>query len=487
MNLLCLYGKLTKNIMRINFPIFVLLIANFCAGQKAYDVLENGTTVEKNENIFLSLSNGNLTYDIGQNPTRPVTIIDTIIFLVRNRSVNLYIKPLNPLNFSYDGKNEIIIDKIDQDAANAFKSTTDLAAKFKSATRRSISDVTLVNPPACPFGSLQSKYETIKDSLIKYDKKEKINKQFTLLKELSFDNEVDTKSAIAAVEKQIQKIEEYFTKWDNEIKKLEDNIKTFTCPSTENPFIIKYVFGQLANELQTTRKEQLKRLTNLKRVYELVHNVQKDASKVKDKWWIYLEEIPTDRGKISVYTISVSKSGYKLSTDADKDVVNGEIISEETKQIVKKTMRFRKFQRFVPEVLAGVAFTNLNFPKFGTEENAEGDLVVMSLGEDRMKRVNFTAMINYNYYISDSPVHPLIQLGIGANTDFPTILLGTGLRFNTGGKGRLTLSVGLATSWIKALDELIIGDVVQNDSDVEADIHYELAKPKMYGGIQLNF
>ncbi|MGK4568490.1 hypothetical protein [Flavobacterium sp. 3HN19-14] len=138
-----------------------------------------------------------------------------------------------------------------------------------------------------------------------------------------------------------------------------------------------------------------------------------------------------------------------------------EIIAEDGASKLEKVVRFRKFRRFIPEVSAGVAYTNLDFPKYdAVTDDATGDLKVSKIGNDNVKRLNLTVMINYNYFIENSDIHPFVQLGAGINTDFPTLLLGAGLRFNAFNGGRFALSCGFAGSWIKSLKSLKVGDIV---------------------------
>ncbi len=159
-----------------------------------------------------------------------------------------------------------------------------------------------------------------------------------------------------------------------------------------------------------------------------------------------------------------------------------------TKEEVSKIIGVRRFQRFVPEVSVGIAYTDLSFPKYSTNTDASGKDIVAEAGEEKINKLNFTTMINFNWFMTNSPIHPFWQIGIGVNADFPTLLTGIGARLNVTGAKRLALAVGFATTWIKTLDQLKLGDVVSGPADVEKDTKFKFnKKPKPYFGIQYNF
>jgi hypothetical protein len=163
-------------------------------------------------------------------------------------------------------------------------------------------------------------------------------------------------------------------------------------------------------------------------------------------------------------------------------------VSIESKELIKRTVRVRKFQRFVPEVSVGTAFTFFKYNSYGTTSDSTGQQFVGSPNENMVRNINITTMLNFNYYIPNSPIHPLYQLGVGINSGIPTILSGFGLRSNINGIKRLAISGGIAMSWIKELDKLKVGDKISGTDDIEKDYKYGSA-PKFtpYVGLQFNF
>lgn len=197
------------------------------------------------------------------------------------------------------------------------------------------------------------------------------------------------------------------------------------------------------------------------------------------KWYISQKAIAAKEGKISIYTVTIKESGYMLSDSK-------EIVSIESKEVNKKSLRVRKFQRIVPEVSIGTAFTFFKYNTYGTTSDSSGVLYVASPTENLIRNINITTMINYNYYIHNSPIHPLWQIGLGVNSGIPTLMSGFGLRTKTGQR-RITITGGLAMTWVKELDKLKVGDKISGTDDIDKDLTFQFAKPTGYIGIQYNF
>lgn len=472
-------------------------------GQKAKDVLEDAIGMKNSQSILIkkadvnNKTDGVLEYEILE--TGKIGILkDSLIFLVKGELVRIYIKPLNPLDYTFESKNELKTDIIDTEAADALRNiisyssgiikdlnTTNgqLKGLFAENTKPSIMEC------STEFDSLNKRLIEIKKKL-SYDKKDTIATAFSTLKKLNFINPETVKDNLDKVKEDIKMLDRYYSLIDNKINKLKEEIIGLDCNEKDYLFLIQNAFNQHIKDLNSVKKEQYKRVENLKIAFDAVEKVYDAASsnQVCD-WCIEIKPNATlEKSKIASYTTELKRSGYRLATSSDKKSSINEIIAEESNSITKRVFHFRKFKRFIPEVSSGIAYTNLDFPKYGAvTDEVTGELKVAKIGEDNIKRINITAMLNYNYYVDYSDIHPFIQLGAGINTDFPTLLLGTGLRFNAFNGGRFAVSIGFAGSWIKSLDTLKIGDIVQDDSDVEKDIHYEFAKPKLYYGIQFNF
>lgn len=193
-----------------------------------------------------------------------------------------------------------------------------------------------------------------------------------------------------------------------------------------------------------------------------------------------------------MYTLIIKGSGYKLS---DKD----EIISSETNEIIKRTVMARKFKRFITEVSTGTAFTFFEYPIYGTTSDSSGiktdNQYIASPEKSSVRNLNITTMVNFNYFIPNSNIHPLFQIGIGVNSGMPTLLSGVGLRLTGIGSvskskesHRVAITGGIAMTWIKELDKLKVGDQVSGTADIENDLKYQFSwPPRLYIGLQYSF
>jgi hypothetical protein len=319
--------------------------------------------------------------------------------------------------------------------------------------------------------------------MIEKDQKNEIIKQFKALKALDFINRKETTDKIGIINTAVEKIELHFEEIDSQIKKVIDLIKLYDCDYPE-PFIAKNLFTLVLKDLTKVKEEQQKRLKNLKKTFDAVNEAKDKAIKCLNddvSWCFKINQVPTKEGKISIVSIKINESGFQLSDE-------NEIVNVETKKIIEKTLYFRKFQRFVPEVSVGTVYTFFKYNTYGTVSDNTGQQYVSTPTENEVNNLNITTMINFNYYIPNSNLHPLYQIGIGLNSGVPSLLTGFGIRSNINGFKRLTITGGVAMTWIKELSSLKVGDPISGTDDIEKDLTLKFSwPPKPYIGIQYNF
>lgn len=100
------------------FLSMILICAQRILGQTAAEVLESGVPVERGHRLFLKydISDKILKVDAAKKDQDAdfTALEDSLTFLVRKNAVNIYLKPLNPLNYSYNTETKIIIDPINE-------------------------------------------------------------------------------------------------------------------------------------------------------------------------------------------------------------------------------------------------------------------------------------------------------------------------------------------------------------------------------------
>lgn len=479
-----------------NLGLAILFCCQFAAAQKASDVLENGIPIKSGKVLFLKFENKKLNYAVAwskENPKKPISPIplgDSTIFLVSNTALPVYLLPLNPLNFSTSAENKIVTDPINEAILNALKpifdmldSTTGKLAKSGNELNNREATSNNLKDTICPeFKEIVSKIDSVQKKL-KDSKKSDAATVFKRLQALSFLNKKDTRDSLVSINSGITEITRAYKAVKDLIDSAQKLVNKYPCTNPQ-PFIAKYVFNNVLKDLTVINEEQQKRIKALDAAWILANEMQKRAAigggENGLRWCILLDNVPATEGKISVCKI--------LINDPGNSILNGEIVSGASKEVLNKTIKIRRFQRFVPEVSVGTAYTRFTYNTFGTTTNSDGKMVVAQPTENTMRNLKFTTMINFNYYISHSQIHPLWQIGIGVNSDAPTLLTGLGLRLNINGVKRMALTGGIAMTWLKELDKLKVGDKVSGTDDINKDLKYQFSwPPKPYIGIQYNF
>lgn len=495
----------------------LLIIPAITSAQKVSQVLDVGPDeiIQGRAKLLLKFNSKSLDYDMWDDEkTRFRPLKDSTLFLAKQSSVSVYSRPLNPLNYSFQSSVKFVPSAISQEAETALQtiagSLVDLQQQIKKDKTEVNTKIQIENAkiaaknaqrktkqPAIPEVTC-AKFETMVSlanaiqRLLKKDQKSKVKEIFTQLKAMSFEKEAQTKTELEAIFPEIEKLETDLGDISSQITTLEQAVAEYDCdlPNT-HPYIAKFVFNSQIALMKTALKERQARYDNLKKCFDLVKKAYNDASSSDEglKWMVAFQvnddgnNIEVKKKTVSDFLVTVNEDGYKLSG-------NDEITAAEKKVKIKVLVRMLKFQRFLPEVIPGAAYAFLKFPKFGVVTDASGNQVVADAGEDNFKRINFSAMVNFNYFVPQSSVHPFLQIGVGANTDYPTFFTGIGFRFDVGGSTvkAISISGGLASTWVKTLKTLKIGDVVKGMADVEKDITHEFNwPPKGYIGLQLRF
>lgn len=474
--------------------LLVLVLTTFSIhAQTASDVLRNGIRIGEEQKIFIKFQNKGLRFAFAkslQDPSNPpyfTTLKDSAIILAPSNSTTVYLLPLNPLNYSFTSKNTVIIDPINQEVSKAI---TDFSTIFSTIKKTMI----LPGKPAagkikqtkaarvsCPsYNSMQQHFDIINKQLLN-DQKPLLVEQFGKLKELDFADKEQTWEKIELVRTKLEDVEDHYAFIERSIKETYDDLPNYDC---EDAALAKQLFIMNLESMKAKVIEQRKYLKNIKKMYDLVHEEWIKAAKGGGsdglRWCIELEEVPSERGKISVYTLAIKKAGYKLSSE-------NEIIAEDESSVTKSTIKIRRFQRFVPEVSVGIAYTAIDYYTYGTTSDETGQSYIAAPSEDQVKKINLSTMINFVYFVPNTDILPFYQLGVGINTGIPSILSGFGLRTNFDDVKRLSISAGAAMSWIKDLNELEVGDPVSGTDQIEKDLHYVFSPVKLYVSLQFNF
>lgn len=495
---------------KITITIIMLFSSIYFYSQKASDVLENGIRIGSNNIIIYKYDPVNKVFkhDIARslgdvsNPVNFKTAENGYLYLGANDKVNIYVKPVNPLNYSFTSTVEFSIDNINVGAtevlvsvggivAGVQKKSADFTAANKavnnaaSSKQRSnaVARVRTLSVEQCQdLDSIAIELLAIETAL-KKDQKLSINGIFTQLKTLDFAEETATVSEFGKINASKEAIKKHFESISTKLSDVTTSINNVDCVTINN-IILKMQLQLFVQNFTNIFNEQKKRLTILdaiaNKVGEAIKAYVKGGGESGLKWASPLKEVPTKKGKISSYTLKVFESGYSFST-------TNEIIPSETKELASVDSKFRRFQRFVPEISAGTAYTFFKYKEYGTSTNEVGEQIVSAASENEITNLNVTSMLNLTYYIENTNVNPFWQIGVGANSEIPSLLTGFGLRGVLGSK-RICISGGIAMTWIKELQNLKLGDKVDGTTTIENDLKPTFSwPPKPYIGFQYNF
>ncbi len=464
----------------------VLLSPILALGQSTSDILEHGIRVDQMNEVRLKLDNGALKFKSVHNSQSSYISLDDAAYYISGDKVNIYINVLNPLNYSLDSKVTLTDDALSKAEDDALKT---LISQF-SGNKKGGPYAQLQPLPNSKAPSLQDQFQNLQDNintlknLLQNDNKKKIGAQFSILKGISFENLPSADGKITSVKAEIEALKTKYNDFKNKESDIQTGISSFidnNKPLSIEASLASYSFNEQFIKIDSDLQTQLKWLANLINAYQMITDARNGGVTIDNELVTQVTEVAVNAGKISNLSITINQDGLKLTETND-------IVVAEKKSIASKVLRFRKFKRFVFEMAGGVAFTLLDYPKFGTATDASGKTIVADAGTESFKRFNITAMFNWNLYIPKTNIHPFFQIGLGANAEYPVLFTGMGLRINSEAKSHFAVSWGLASSWIKTLNNLKIGSVINGSSDLEKDITYEFKWPaKFYIGIQYNF
>lgn len=464
----------------------IIIVSHACYSQKVQDVLEHGKKVNDFEKIFLRFDGSKLEYHTGlqYNVLDLKTFEDSLLLLPTNDRLNFYIRPLNPLNYSTKAEVVEVIDQINLAANEAIVSITqNLTSLPIQQLKKVVENVKndSLDEGDCGFQKLVERFDPLIKNVFNSNRSENILAVFRNLENLDFDSEDNTRKGLADAVEKILKFESEIKQMDEEVKTLSgslESIETSTCENVFKKITTKLILANAIEEAKKHLQNQNDLVIKLRSLYATMKSVETTA--LRYGWLLKLDEIKSSSSKISLITLRVNSGGYEIS--------DGKFSAIPEKEKISKVIRVRKFQRFVPEVSTGIAYTNLSYPKYGATTDDDGLQTVTSAGNENISRLNFSVMLNYNLFLTNTLLHPFWQIGVGANKEIPTLLSGVGIRISGSKVNRLALSFGLAASWIKDLDKLSIGSEISGQADIEKDLSYTFTKhPKFYLGIQYNF
>lgn len=466
-----------------------LLIALFygclplCHAQTVNEVLGKGEPIKKEECIFLHLNEKQVRYAIAEINAEIdyTTSVDSALFLAKEKNVPVFLHPYNPVKYHHNHSILEIDDAIEAAADEALSGLLDMMLGFvkeKAADDQPVesgsqgSDQTLRKAPLTSFTAL---LQQISDSL-KKDQSVAIHSAFEQLEALSFFSEDNTKVGLENIRKKTQPIENHFQAIDDSIAVAWDRI----AKEGKN-FIETEILVLILSKLSEQKALKYHPFQQLKNAYTLADEMYKKASEhegTSQKWCIRLNPIVLKDKKVHEYTLTVSRSGYRITDDATLEATP-------VQALFSVSFKVRKFQRFVKEPAAGMVWTAFDYNTYGTTTDSAG-MMLVSATPDKVRNLKVSGMLNYNLYAPNLGFTPFFQIGAAYNGELPVLLTGAGLRLKIK-DSTIGISGGISGAFVRELNKLQVGSVVNGSSAIDQDLIYRpVLAPKGYFGIQFN-
>lgn len=444
---------------KIILTICFLCISSVTIAQTA----KTSLTAKKIKNVlYLKLDSITLRYGVTpENKNVNQKLSKTTTFASIDKSVTIYLKVRNPI------VDEIVINTkvIENLNSKEFKETLlSYITNFKGIifTDNQINlskslGFKPVNLDSIKLYSIKSKLDSIQ---LKIDSLPKFNN--VVLEIVKLINKTDDSNY--SVNKGTIK---------SKIETLEEKVKSQLTKENLKALIIKNQF-----EWYKATKDYEKKIELITTLVNYLKQLQKWFKSSDKNDGFYKLKTVDDLKRDSIQVLTIKIINKVLIYNKDKTQLTLKKEGDE----INNTLNFEKFRRFIPEVRAAVVFTDLLFPKFGTEINENDEQVLVAAGDEKFNKINVGIMINFNYNLGDDELVPFFQLGIGPSKKFPILFSGLGIRIND----NFMLSLGGAWTWINELSSLKIGDVVSGTAAIESDQAFKFStSPKLYLSFQV--
>lgn len=457
-----------------------LLLSSTAYSQTVNDVLEKGNYVKKASDIYFKLDSifyiGVLNKKDAGKPIDYEFNADSVLFLTSDNNTDVFIQPLNPLNFTIGSISKLVPDAISKAESDALKTIGELLA---DVNKNLFQDPLAGGAGNDPSSSIQQCMLKVENGLARENNNFKeMNKIFNALKKLDFEQQIFTHNQFNEAVKNMGIINKNLNDIDSMIQLIDADSKIFGQDSDSiNIILQRYVYRNYVHSIRDAYNIRKRQFTNLEKAKDLVYDAINKADKYN--WHFKLSPISVTKAENAVYTVAIDTNAWNMNDE-------GVLVQKSGGKKISRTIIIRKFQLLVPEVSVGTYYTFFKYKVYGTITDSTGQQFVAEPTFNTLKRFNASVMLNYNFYIPNTPIRPLLQFGGGIQSGIPVLMAGGGLRI--GNSNAFSITGGVALTWIRELQTLKVGDRVSGTAELEKDLKYEFSFPlKGYVGIQYNF
>lgn len=433
---------------------------------------------------------------------------------IKKDYLNMYIKWLNPLQYSLKIKdttiNDIRIETIKKyfkenfsGIANRLQADSPTQSSFVAPVRsgKAVFDCAKIDKNHIVNTSFPDLYNAL--TTIQQKRKKSKNDQ-QLETEICYimgflatllDKKTDMQSSQDAIKKQITDL--YVASSPIEAKKLLKNhntiLKNFLAKE-QHTIALLYNLNQLMKlesiskskslkkKVEAISKEQenllniSKKLVELLKLYtlQIKSSLEKEAEDYEGYYELRTERLPKQKS----VQLTLSLIERKLNTT---DLT----ITDNAKTTREHTLLIQKYDFITPSVGTGIFYASTTLNAFGVTSNDQDELIVT---EDDIEKDNAVigVFLNLNIDIGSQFLSPILQIGVDPTKERPYLLIGGGFSIPV---SNFSITGGPIWTWEPQLDTLKVDDTVSSTSLLEEDITYEFqtAPRGFYLGINYTF
>jgi hypothetical protein len=241
---------------------------------------------------------------------------------------------------------------------------------------------------------------------------------------------------------------------------------------------VKVLVSKIVDDYVAEKKNELKKRKEINELLAKQNELLKEeiTASVSN----ISKPIPLSAGTIKEVTIIIKERVFDYSSDRTT-LINTE------KDLIASKIIVHKYYPILLEAGVGIIYApkGLEFPEFTIGSANNKNVIIKS--KTSITRVIAAGLLNFVPNIGPSPVHPMLQIGVGTGNERPTLYGGLGFRF---GKplNKFALTFGFVGYWTRTLEEGVLeGSEIKDAAALNEKLKYEDLKSRFAFGIQRNF
>lgn len=250
-------------------------------------------------------------------------------------------------------------------------------------------------------------------------------------------------------------------------------------PADECSMLARYtrlVFGHYVTKMKAVLAARASLLGELDTLRKSVDALLATA----DAEYFRVAQVNTKESDLSRVTVSVKRRTITFPDDLE----NGGKISITEKDAATANLKVRRYKGVVFEFAPGLAWVYTGLPRrtFGT--TVVGGVTIVTASDAPSSAVVPVGMLNLiPRPLGGGPVWIILQAGIGAELPWPMVMTGAGIRFSA---IDLSITAGIAGTLYRRPETLKAGDEIPDAAALERDMGWA-PKSAFYLGIQESF